>query len=49
MAQEALLDERLQDVEVGVADLFGRVERAAAGEDGQAREELLLVLGEQVV
>ena len=49
VAQQALLDERLQDVEVGVADVFGSVERAAAGEDGEAGEELLLVFGEQVV
>ena len=49
VAQEALVDERLEEVEVGVADVFGGVEGAAAGEDGEAREELLFVLGEQVV
>ena len=49
VAQEALVDERLEDVEVGVADVFGGVEGAAAGEDGEAGEELLLVVGEQVV
>ena len=49
VAQQALLDERLEDVEVGVADVFGGVERAPAGEDGEAGEELLLVFGEQVV
>ena len=43
MAKEALVDERLEEVEVGVADVFGRVEGAAAGEDGEAGEELLLV------
>ena len=36
-------------VEVGVADLLGRLERAAAGEDGQPREEPLLLGVEQVV
>ena len=49
MAEEALVDERLQDVEVGVTDLFGRSEGAAAGEDCEPREELLLVRAEQVV
>jgi hypothetical protein len=49
VAQQALVDERLQDVEAGVADVCGRVEGAAAGEDGEAGEELLLVAGEQVV
>ena len=49
MADKALVDERLEDVEVGVADLFGCVKGAAAGEDGEAREKLLLVAGKQVV
>ena len=49
MASEALVDERLKDVEVGVAHLFGRIEGAAAGEDGEAGEELLLVVAQQVV
>ena len=49
VAKEALVDERLEEVEVGVADVFGGVERAAAGEHSQAGEELLLVFGEQVV
>ena len=40
VAEEALLDERLEDVEVGVADVFGGVEGAAAAEDGEAGEEL---------
>ena len=48
-AEQALLDERLQRVEVGAADLLGRLERAAAGEDGEARGRALLLLGEQVV
>ena len=43
MAKEALVDERLEEVEVGVAHVFGRVEGAAAGEDGEAGEELPLV------
>ena len=42
-AQEALLDERLQGVEVGVRNLLRRLERAAAGEDAEAGEELLLL------
>ena len=49
VSQQALVDERLEDVEIGAADVFGRIKSAAAGEDRQAREELLLVLGEQVV
>ncbi len=48
-ADEALLDERLQGVELGVADHFGCLERAAPGEDREAGEELLLCGGEQVV
>ncbi len=43
-AQEALLDQRLERVEVGVTDLLGGLERAAAREDGQAGEELLLLV-----
>jgi len=49
MAQEALVDERLQYIQVGAADLLGCVEGAAAGEDGEATEELLFVVVEQVV
>ena len=48
-AQEALVDERLQLVEVGVADGLGRLEREAAGEDGEPAEQALLLLVEQVV
>jgi hypothetical protein len=40
---EALLDQRLQRVEIGIRDTLGGLERTAAGEDGQAREELLLL------
>ena len=36
---EALVDERLQRVEVGAAHLLGRLERAAAGEDRERGEE----------
>ena len=42
-ANEALVDERLQAVDVGVTDFFCRLQRAAATEDGQAGEELLLL------
>ena len=45
-AEKALLDERLQDVEVGIADLLGRLERAAAGKDAQAGEESRCSAGE---
>ena len=39
---ETLLDERLQGVEIGVCNLRRGLERAAACEDGEAGEELLL-------
>ncbi len=39
LAEEALLDQRLNRVEVGLRDLLSRFERAAAGEDGQPCEE----------
>ena len=42
-ADEALVDERLRAVDVRVADRFGRLERAAAAEDGEPREEPLLL------
>jgi hypothetical protein len=48
-AQEALLDERLQGVEVGVSDFLRRVQRAATGKDGEGPKEALLRLGEEVV
>ena len=41
-ANEALVDERLERVEVCVADLLRRLERPAAGEHGEAREQRLL-------
>ena len=46
---EALVDQRLQPVDVGCDDLFGGVERAAAREDRQPREQPLLVVAEEVV
>ena len=45
---EALLDECLECVELGLDDLLRRLERAAAGEDGEPREQMLLLVGEQV-
>ena len=47
--QQALLHECLERVKIGAGDLLGSGERAASDEDGQAREEPLLVLAEQVV
>ena len=49
VADEALFDERLQRVEVGVGHFLSRLERAAAGKDGQVGEKELLILGEQIV
>src|SRR5262245_7403892 len=49
MAQEALLDERLQRAQLGARHLFGRFECAAAAEDRQSREEVSLALVEQIV
>ena len=49
LPQEALLDQRAQSVEVGVANLLGRVDVEAPGEDRQPAEQLLLVVGEKVV
>ena len=48
-ADEALVEQRGKRVEVGLAHLLGVVEGAAAAEDGEAREEALLVAVEQVV
>jgi len=48
-ADEALVDERLQPVDVRAADRFGRLEGAAAAEDGKAGEQPLLVFREEVV
>jgi hypothetical protein len=49
VTKKALLDERLKDVEVGVAHGLRRVQGAAAGEHRQSSEEPLLIVGEQVV
>jgi hypothetical protein len=49
MANQTLVDERLQRVEIGLRDRLGGFESAAAEEDGEPAEEALLVLGEQVV
>jgi hypothetical protein len=46
---EALVDQRLQYVQLGGAHLLGRFQCAAAGENGQAGEESLLLLGEELV
>ena len=48
-ADEALVDERLERVEVGVGDRLGRLERAAAAEDREPREERAARLVQQVV
>ena len=47
--QEALVDERLHDVQVGLSDRFGGRQRAASPEHGQPGEQALLLLREQVV
>lgn len=46
--KEALVDQRCERVQICVADGFGRPQRAAAGEDGQTREQGLLVRGQKV-
>ena len=47
--EQALVEQRRERVEVGVADRLGRLERAARREHREAREELLLRGIEQVV
>src|SRR6266516_3199627 len=47
--EQALVEQGLQAGDVGAGYLLGRLERAAAAEDGQAGEEPLLVRREQVV
>ena len=47
--QQTEVDERRERVEVGVADVLRGFEREAAGEDGEAGEQLLRLLREQVV
>jgi len=46
---QALVRESLENFDVRVAHHLGRLERATAGEDGEAPEEGLLVRGQQVV
>ena len=49
VAEKALVDERLERVEIGVGHLLGVAERAAAGEGGEPGEGLLLGRCEQLV
>ena len=46
VANEALVDERLQQVEIGARDLLGGVQRRPASEDGQAGKQASLLLPE---
>src|SRR4051794_1687399 len=48
-AEQALFDQRLQRVEVGVADLHDGVQGATAGKDREGAEDALLFLAERVV
>ncbi len=48
-AKQALVEQRLQRLGIGVAHRLGSLERAASGEDAQSAKELLLVIVEQVV
>ena len=48
-AQQALLDERLNRVEIGAGHLLRRLQRAAPGEDGERSKDAPLLLGEEVV
>ena len=48
-ADEVLDDERLESVEIGVADRLSRLEREASPEDRELPEELLLLRLEQLV
>ena len=47
--EEALVDQRLEGVQIGLGDLLCGLQRAAAGEDGQSGEQPLLVLLQQLV
>src|SRR5712691_7579973 len=47
--EQALVDERLEDVEAGADDLLGCLQGAAAAEDRKPGEEGLLLVREQVV
>src|SRR5215475_631720 len=48
-AKEALVDERLQRVDVRLADFFCRRQGASADKDGEAHEQAVLALVQQVV
>ena len=47
--EQALVDQRLECVDLGFADLLGRLDRATAAEDRQAFEQDLLLFVEEVV
>ena len=49
LPQQALVEQRLERVWVGAGDLLRGLVRAAAGEDGEASEEALLLFCEQVI
>ena len=49
LLKQVLADQRLEPVERRVADRLGRLQRAAAGEHGQARQQPARVLVEQLV
>ena len=48
-ANQALVEERRKDIEVGIADGLGGLQSAAAAEDRESPEEPLLVLVEEVM
>ena len=49
MAEQALLHQRLHGVDVCLHDGLGRIERATAGEDGEAGEETPLLRRQQLI
>src|SRR6266508_4316865 len=49
VADETLLDKRLERFEIGLGYVFGDLERAASCEDGEAPEQVLLLPGEEFV
>src|SRR5436305_4515179 len=48
-ADQTLVHERRERVELRLADLLDRRERGAAGKDGETAEQRLLVVAEEVV
>src|SRR5918992_2103718 len=48
-ADEALLHERLQLIETGSADLFGRLQREPAREDAESPQQRLFLAGAEIV